>query len=144
MIKLFSDRFIFVVNNKNNIGLKYLEFSINRKVQSLMVNVFEAVSDTQDPALKISELMHTQSIFERVFEIVKETGFYNDDENLRLMRALNIDTGEGDLKNALYTTWTIMGNNLNKSKSQEEFNAKFALFVPTILKRMEAIHGITI
>ncbi|MBE7639996.1 hypothetical protein GUB10_06595 [Salegentibacter sp. BLCTC] len=109
-----------------------------------MVNVFEAVSDTQDPALKISELMHTQSIFERVFEIVKETGFYNDDENLRLMRALNIDTGEGDLKNALYTTWTIMGNNLNRSKSQEEFNAKFALFVPTILKRMEAIHGITI
>ena len=89
MIKLFCDRFIFVVNNKNNIGLKYLEFSINRKVQSLMVNVFEAVSDTQDPALKISELMHTQSIFERVFEIVKETGFYNDDENLRLMRALN-------------------------------------------------------
>nr|WP_299035218.1 hypothetical protein [uncultured Tenacibaculum sp.] len=40
---------------------------------------------------------------------------------------------------ALYHTWTTMVNNMNTAKSQEVFNAKFALFVPVELKKMELI-----
>ncbi|WP_299011584.1 hypothetical protein [uncultured Tenacibaculum sp.] len=42
-------------------------------------------------------------------------------------------------ENALYHTWTTMVNNMNTAQSQEEFNAKFALFVPVVLKKIELI-----
>ncbi|PNW29166.1 hypothetical protein BKP44_06020 [Formosa algae] len=105
-----------------------------------MVDVFESVSASKDTEIKIVELLDTQSIFELVFEIVRETGFYNADENFKLIKALNIDTDEDALEEALYTTWISMGNTLNTAKTQEEFNAKFAIFVPIILKRMELIN----
>ncbi|WP_232735103.1 hypothetical protein [Olleya sp. Bg11-27] len=123
--------------------MKYLDLSTNRRVENLMTDVFEAISTLEKSELKISELMETQSIFELVFEIVKNTGFYNHDENFNLIKALNVDTNDHDTKNVLYTTWTAMGINLNTSKTQQEFNAKFALFVPIILKRMEAINCIS-
>ncbi|EGV43213.2 hypothetical protein BZARG_1072 [Bizionia argentinensis JUB59] len=124
--------------------MKYLDFSINGRVQNLMVDVFESISASKERELKISELMDTQSIFELVFEIVKDTGFYNQDEHFNLIKALNSDTSDENSEDALYTTWATMGSNLNNSKTQEEFNAKFALFVPIILKRMEAINCIEI
>ncbi|WP_253256032.1 hypothetical protein [Formosa algae] len=120
--------------------MKNLDFSINGRVQNLMVDVFESVSASKDTEIKIVELLDTQSIFELVFEIVRETGFYNADENFKLIKALNIDTDEDALEEALYTTWISMGNTLNTAKTQEEFNAKFAIFVPIILKRMELIN----
>ncbi len=107
-----------------------------------MVDVFDAISASEDSELKISELLDTRSIFELVFEIVRATGFYNQDDNFNLIKALNIDTNEANHEDALYTTWITMGQNLNTAKTQEEFNAKFALFVPIILKRMEAINRI--
>ncbi|MBP1840567.1 hypothetical protein [Formosa algae] len=120
--------------------MKNLDFSINGRVQNLMVDVFESVSASKETEIKIGELLDTQSIFELVFEIVRETGFYNADENFKLIKALNIDTDEDALEDALYTTWISMGNTLNTAKTQEEFNAKFAIFVPIILKRMELIN----
>ena len=57
---------------------------------------------------------------------------------------INIDTDNVDFEDALYATWVTMGNNLNTSKTQEEFNAKFALFVPIILKKMDAINRIAV
>ena len=124
--------------------MKNLDFSINGRVQNLMIDVFESISASDKPELKINELLDTRSIFELVFEIVGATGFYNQDENFSLIKALNIDTTETDFEKALYTTWVTMGNNLNTAKTQEEFNAKFALFVPIILKRMEAINHIAV
>ncbi|PKG52316.1 hypothetical protein CXF54_04405 [Olleya sp. 1-3] len=109
-----------------------------------MVDVFDAISGSKEPQLKINELLETRSIFELVFEIVNATGFYNQDENFNLIKALNIDTDNVDFEDALYTTWVTMGNNLNTSKTQEEFNAKFALFVPIILKKMDAINRIAV
>ncbi|QDO95712.1 hypothetical protein FNB79_11200 [Formosa sediminum] len=109
-----------------------------------MVDVFESISASKETELKISELLSTQSIFELVFEIVKDSGFYNQDENFKLIRALNIDTTEESLEEDLYSTWITMGDNLNTAKTQEEFNAKFALFVPIILKRMELINRVAI
>ncbi|PZW42464.1 hypothetical protein LX95_00776 [Mesonia algae] len=120
--------------------MKYLDFSINGRVQNLMVDVFDAISTSTESKIKIAELLDTRSIFELVFEIVKETGFYNLDENFNLIKSLNIDTQEENREEALYNTWATMGENLNTAKTQEEFNAKFALFVPIILKRMEAIN----
>ena len=120
--------------------MKYLDFSINGRVQNLMVDVFDAISISTESKIKIAELLDTRSIFELVFEIVKETGFYNLDENFNLIKSLNIDTQEENREEALYNTWATMGENLNTAKTQEEFNAKFALFVPIILKRMEAIN----
>lgn len=120
--------------------MKYLDFSINGRVQNLMIDVFDAISTSTESKIKIAELLDTRSIFELVFEIVKETGFYNLDENFNLIKALNIDTQEENREEALYNTWATMGENLNTAKTQEEFNAKFALFVPIILKRMEAIN----
>ena len=120
--------------------MKYLDFSINGRVQNLMIDVFDAISTSTESKIKIAELLDTRSIFELVFEIVKETGFYNLDENFNLIKSLNIDTQEENREEALYNTWATMGENLNTAKTQEEFNAKFALFVPIILKRMEAIN----
>jgi len=105
-----------------------------------MVDVFDAISTSTEAKIKIAELLDTRSIFELVFEIVKETGFYNLDENFNLIKSLNIDTQEENREEALYNTWATMGENLNTAKTQEEFNAKFTLFVPIILKRMEAIN----
>ncbi|NRR92467.1 hypothetical protein HSX10_12890 [Winogradskyella undariae] len=105
-----------------------------------MVDVFESISASKEAEVKINELLDTRSIFELVFEIVKESGFYSQDENFSLIKALNIDTDESNIEDALYVTWVSMGENLNTAKTQEEFNAKFALFVPIILKRMEAIN----
>lgn len=124
--------------------MKYLDFSINGRVQNLMVDVFDAISKSNAPQLKINEILETRSIFELVFEIVNSTGFYSQDENFNLIKALNIDTDNNDFEDALYATWITMGNNLNTSKTQEEFNAKFALFVPIILKKMEAIRRIAV
>ncbi|MGJ8549373.1 MULTISPECIES: hypothetical protein [Winogradskyella] len=120
--------------------MKNLDFSINGRVQNLMVDVFESISASKEAEVKINELLDTRSIFELVFEIVKESGFYSQDENFSLIKALNIDTDESNIEDALYVTWVSMGENLNTAKTQEEFNAKFALFVPIILKRMEAIN----
>ncbi|WP_246284988.1 hypothetical protein [Winogradskyella wichelsiae] len=120
--------------------MKNLDFSINGRVQNLMVDVFESISVSKEAEVKINELLDTRSIFELVFEIVKESGFYSQDENFSLIKALNIDTDESNIEDALYVTWVSMGENLNTAKTQEEFNAKFALFVPIILKRMEAIN----
>jgi|TARA_R110000751_G_scaffold7805_3_gene31500 hypothetical protein len=109
-----------------------------------MVDVFDAISKSNAPQLKINEILETRSIFELVFEIVNSTGFYSQDENFNLIKALNIDTDNDNFEDALYATWITMGNNLNTSKTQEEFNAKFALFVPIILKKMEAIRRIAV
>lgn len=109
-----------------------------------MVDVFDAISPSTESKIKIAELLDTRSIFELVFDIVKETGFYNLDENFNLIKSLNIDTQEENREEALYNTWATMGTNLNTAKTQEEFNAKFALFVPIILKRMEAINRIAV
>ena len=120
--------------------MKNLDFSINGRVQNLMVDVFESISASKEAEVKISELLDTRSIFELIFEIVRASGFYSQDENFNLIKALNIDTDESNIEDALYVTWVSMGENLNTAKTQEEFNAKFALFVPIILKRMEAIN----
>ncbi|WP_246296574.1 hypothetical protein [Winogradskyella vidalii] len=120
--------------------MKNLDFSINGRVQNLMVDVFESVSASKETEIKINELLDTRNIFELVFEIVSKTGFYNTDENFQLIKALNMDTDESSKEDALFATWVTMGENLNTAKTQEEFNAKFALFVPIILKRMEAIN----
>ncbi|MBF8150011.1 hypothetical protein ITJ86_08900 [Winogradskyella sp. F6397] len=105
-----------------------------------MVDVFESVSASKETEVKINELLDTRSIFELVFDIVNASGFYNQDENFNLIKALNIDTNGANFEDALFATWVTMGENLNTAKTQEEFNAKFALFVPIILKRMEAIN----
>jgi len=108
-----------------------------------MVDVFDAVSASKESDIKINELLDTRSIFELVFEIVNTTDFYNHDDNFMLIKSLNIDTKTQNKEEALFNTWMTMGKNLNTSKTQEEFNAKFALFVPIILKRMEAINNIS-
>jgi len=37
-----------------------------------------------------------------------------------------------------------MTNNLNTAKTQEEFNAKFILFVPIVLRKIEMINRIAV
>lgn len=120
--------------------MKNLDFNINGSVQNLMVDVFESISASDNGTIEINELLDTRSIFESVFEMVKASGFYGEGENFNLIKALNIDTDDDSLEDALCTAWVTMGKNLNTAKTQEEFNAKFALFVPIILKRMEAIN----
>ncbi|WP_452219243.1 hypothetical protein [Lacinutrix undariae] len=124
--------------------MKNLDFSINGRVQNLMVDIFDAISASKETEVKISELLDTRSIFELVFEIVRASGFYSQDENFNLIKALNIDTDDANIEDALFATWITMGKNLNTAKTQEEFNAKFALFVPIILKKMDAIGRIAV
>ena len=124
--------------------MKNLDFSINGRVQNLMVDVFESISASDKPEVKIIELLDTRSIFELVFEIVNASGFYSQDENFNLIKSLNIDTDEDNFEDALFATWITMGTNLNTAKTQEEFNAKFALFVPIMLKKMDAISRIAV
>tara|TARA_R110002050_G_scaffold5040_5_gene23388 strand:- start:1663 stop:2037 length:375 start_codon:yes stop_codon:yes gene_type:complete len=120
--------------------LTYLDPSINDEVQNLMIDVFEAIKTSQEATLSVTELLATQNIFENIFEKVKHTGFYNEDENFKLVKAMNMDTDGETAEEALFNSWGSMVKTINTASSQEEFNAKFALFVPIILKRMTAIN----
>ncbi|WP_036157803.1 hypothetical protein [Maribacter forsetii] len=119
--------------------MTYLDESINDEVQNLMIDVFEAIKTSQEVTLSATELLATQSILENIFEKVKTTGFYNEDENFKLVKAMNIDTDGQNAEEALFNCWGSMVKTINTAASQEEFNAKFALFVPILLKRMTVI-----
>ncbi|MBW2960576.1 hypothetical protein KW502_02025 [Mesonia sp. JHPTF-M18] len=103
-----------------------------------MVDVFETISASSSPELQPNELLATQPIFEKVFKLVNETGFYELDDHLDLVKAIAIETKHENLEDELMHTWITMVNNLNTATSQEEFNARFALFTPIILKKMNA------
>jgi len=122
--------------------LTYLDESINDEVQNLMIDVFEAIKTSQEATLSATELLATQNIFENIFEKVKHTGFYNEDENFKLVKAMNIDTDGSTAEEALFNSWGSMVKTINTAASQEEFNAKFALFVPILLKRMTAVNQV--
>lgn len=122
--------------------MTYLDDSINDEVQNLMIDVFEAIKTSQEATLGVTELLATQSILENIFEMVKTTGFYNDDENFKLVKAMNMDTDGENAEEALFNSWGSMVKTINTAASQEEFNAKFALFVPILLKRMTAINQV--
>ncbi len=124
---------------KTHTILTYLDESINDEVQNLMIDVFEAIKTSQEVTLSATELLATQSILENIFEKVKTTGFYNEDENFKLVKAMNIDTDGQNAEEALFNCWGSMVKTINTAASQEEFNAKFALFVPILLKRMTVI-----
>ena len=127
---------------KTHTILTYLDPSINDEVQNLMIDVFESIKASQGAELKVTELLATQNIFENIFEKVKHTGFYNEDENFKLVKAMNIDTDGSTTEEALFNSWGSMVKTINTAASQEEFNAKFALFVPIILKRMTAVNQV--
>ncbi|UNY97406.1 hypothetical protein MQE36_09895 [Zhouia spongiae] len=113
----------------------FLPQSINNTVQDLMVDAFETLKNPNNSELKISELLATKPILEQVFNLVKTTGFYEVEDNLNLIKALTIDLENDNAEDALYHTWATMVNNMNTVQSQEKFNAKFALFVPVVLKK---------
>ncbi|MEH6656339.1 hypothetical protein [Leeuwenhoekiella marinoflava] len=118
--------------------MNYLNDSINAAVQDLIVDVFESISASNSPELQPNELLATKPIFEKVFNLVKETGFYELDDHLDLTKAIAIETEHETLEDELMHTWLTMVNNLNTATSQEEFNTRFALITPVILKKMNA------
>ena len=117
----------------------FLPQSINNAVQDLMVDAFETLKNPNNPELRISELLATEPTLAQIFNLVKSTDFYEIEDNLNLIKALEIDLENNNAEDTLYHTWTTMVNNMNTAQSQEEFNAKFALFVPVVLKKMELI-----
>lgn len=117
--------------------MQILDKNVNDNVQNLMVDVFETISTSENPEILLQELMETKPLFEEVFSIVKHTDFYDADDHLDLIKAIDLETKNDNVTDSLFHAWTTMVDNLNTSKTQEEFNARFALFTPVILKKME-------
>lgn len=114
-----------------------LDEKIDAEVQNLMIDTFEVVGANKG-TLTTDDLLKGEEKLEKVFFKVKETGFYKEQEVVNLVKALNIEFQENDntIEDALYKAWSTMVASMNKATSQEDFNAKFALFVPLVLKKM--------
>ncbi|MDO6852793.1 hypothetical protein Q4599_04330 [Cellulophaga lytica] len=114
-----------------------LKENINSKVQNLMIDTFEIVGANKGN-LSIAELLKGEPTLENVFFMVKDTGFYEENDTMSLLKALNIEFSEnnGTKEDELHKAWSTMVATMNKATSQEDFNAKFALFVPLVLKKM--------
>lgn len=114
-----------------------LDEKIDAEVQNLMIDTFEVVGANKG-TLTTDDLLKGGEKLEQVFFKVKETGFYKEQEVVNLVKALNIEFQENDntIEDALYKAWSTMVATMNKATSQEDFNAKFALFVPLVLKKM--------
>ncbi|MDO6490987.1 MULTISPECIES: hypothetical protein [unclassified Cellulophaga] len=114
-----------------------LDEKIDGEVQNLMIDTFEVVGANKGN-LTTDDLLKGEEKLEQVFFKVKETGFYKEKEVVSLVKALNIEFQENNntIEDALYKAWSTMVATMNKATSQEDFNAKFALFVPLVLKKM--------
>lgn len=114
-----------------------LDEKIDAEVQNLMIDTFEVVGANKG-TLTTDDLLKGEEKLEQVFFKVKETGFYKEQEVVNLVKALNIEFQENEntIEDALYKAWSTMVASMNKATSQEDFNAKFALFVPLVLKKM--------
>ncbi|APU11788.1 MULTISPECIES: hypothetical protein [Cellulophaga] len=114
-----------------------LKENINSKVQNLMIDTFEIVGANKGN-LSITDLLKGEPTLENVFFMVKDTGFYEETDTMSLLKALNIEFSEnnGTKEDELHKAWSTMVATMNKATSQEDFNAKFALFVPLVLKKM--------
>lgn len=114
-----------------------LDEKIDGEVQNLMIDTFEVVAANKGN-LTTDDLLKGEEKLEQVFFKVKETGFYKEKEVVSLVKALNIEFQENNntIEDALYKAWSTMVATMNKATSQEDFNAKFALFVPLVLKKM--------
>ncbi|TVZ09770.1 hypothetical protein JM80_2301 [Cellulophaga sp. RHA_52] len=114
-----------------------LKENINSKVQNLMIDTFEIVGANKGN-LSIADLLKGEPTLENVFFMVKDTGFYEENDTMSLLKALNIEFSEnnGTKEDELHKAWSTMVATMNKATSQEDFNAKFALFVPLVLKKM--------
>ena len=115
-----------------------IDDSINDSVQDLMADVFESISASNSPELQPGELLATQSTFEKVFNLEKVTGFYELEDHFDLVKAIAIQTEHENAEDELMHAWLTMVSNLNQATSQKEFNTRFALFTPVILKKMIA------
>ena len=114
--------------------MQILDKSINDDVQNLMVDIFESLSSNSSK-LQPGELLATQSTFEKVFNLVKVTGFYELEDHFDLVKAIAIETENENAEDELMHAWLTMVSNLNQATSQKEFNTRFALFTPVILKK---------
>ncbi|MCL5244275.1 hypothetical protein M4I21_00535 [Cellulophaga sp. 20_2_10] len=116
-----------------------LEENIDPQVQNLMIDTFELVGANKGN-LTVVDLLKGEATLEKVFFMVKESGFYETNDALPLLKALNIEFSENNTtEDALYKSWSTMVATMNKATSQEDFNAKFALFVPLLLKKMKEL-----
>ncbi|MEP0211582.1 MAG: hypothetical protein ABJD66_00085 [Cellulophaga sp.] len=114
-----------------------LDEKIDGEVQNLMIDTFEVVGANKGN-LTTDDLLKGEEKLEQVFFKVKETGFYKEIKVVSLVKALNIEFQENNntIEDVLYKAWSTMVATMNKATSQEDFNAKFALFVPLVLKKM--------
>ena len=119
-----------------------LEENIDPQVQNLMIDTFELVGANKGN-LAVTDLLKGEATLEKVFFMVKESGFYEANDTLPLLKALNIEFTENNttIEDALHKAWSTMVATMNKATSQEDFNAKFALFVPLILKKMKELES---
>ncbi|SFW24636.1 hypothetical protein [Cellulophaga fucicola] len=119
-----------------------LKENIDPQVQNLMIDTFELVGANKGN-LAVTDLLKGEATLEKVFFMVKESGFYEDNDTLPLLKALNIEFAENNttIEDALHKAWSTMVETMNKATSQEDFNAKFALFVPLILKKMKELES---
>lgn len=115
----------------------HLNEKINSEVQNLMIDTFEDVGANKGTLTAI-DLLKGEDKLEQVFFKVKETGFYEKKDVVNLVKALNIEFGENNsnTQDILYKVWSTMVATMNKATSQDDFNAKFALFVPLVLKKI--------
>ncbi|MDV2080755.1 hypothetical protein [Marinobacter xestospongiae] len=124
--------------------IENLPESIDADIQNCMADVFETLQGiAPEESYLATNLMKTRPFFLKALALLRTTDYLSRGDHLNLLKALDfeIDANGDDLEDNLAFCWVTMVNNLEMALTQQEFNARFALFVPLVLRKMNEVQA---
>lgn len=118
--------------------IEVLPVEINDEIQHAMVDVFESLGDVSGSNFSATSLMVTMPHFMNANEILHGTDFLSKGDHGQLLEVINknVDEKSDQVPDKLLYSWIAMKGYLDEATSQDDFNARFALFVPVICDKM--------
>ena len=118
--------------------VEVLPANINDEIQNALVDVFESLGDVSGSNFSATSLMVTMPHFMNANEILHSTDFFNLGEHGQLLASIHkdVDDKSDQAPDKLLYSWIAMKGYLDEATSQDDFNARFALFVPVICDKM--------
>lgn len=115
-----------------------LPAAINDDIQNTLVDVFESLGDISGSDFSATSLMVTMPHFMNANELLHRTEFLSQGDHRVLLDSINkeVDAKSEQAPERLLFTWITMKGSLDEATSQDDFNARFALFVPLICNKM--------
>lgn len=122
-------------------NLKLLPHTINGDIQAIMLDTFEHLRTIESSSFDVEFLLTTRSFFLKANRLLSTTDFLSRGDNQIIVTALRleIESQTQEPEDSLKFAWMTMIQNLEKSQSQKECNARFAIFVPVIFGFMDCI-----